>query len=81
MFLTFVWYFKTFPFRQILHMWTLVHPLDIRRITETIQDILWLLRYLKMTSVEHPWDKICCVGYIRMAKFEHKFIHSFPHST
>jgi len=43
-------------------MWTLVHPLDIRWITEIIQDILWLLRYLKMISVGHPWDKVCCVG-------------------
>jgi len=45
-------------------MWTLIHPLDIRRITETIQDILWLLRYPKMTSVGHPWDKVCCVGTV-----------------
>jgi len=44
-------------------MWTLVHPLDIlfRWITETIQDIVWLLRYPEMT-VGHPWDKVCCVG-------------------
>jgi len=42
-------------------MWILVHTLDIRWITETIQDILWLLRDPKMTSVGHPWDKVCCV--------------------
>jgi len=50
---------KYFHFvRRISHMWTLVHSLDIRWITETIQDILWLLRYAKMTFVGHPWDKV-----------------------
>jgi len=52
--------------RMISHMWTLVHPLNFRWITETIQDILWLLRYPKMTPVGHPWNKVCCVGMVAL---------------
>jgi len=40
-------------------MWPFVHPLDIRWITETIQDILWLLRYPKMTFVRYEVSVLC----------------------
>jgi len=43
-------------------MWTLVHPLDIRWITGTIQDILVIaISQNDIISVGHPWDKVCCV--------------------
>jgi len=50
-------------------MWTLVHSLDIRWIIKTVQDILWLLQYPKITSVGHPWDKVCCVGLVESTRF------------